>query len=173
MKRTLITVLIVVIAVTSVYFSFNYLQVREKSREDRRTQTAPSPERITVRVYFSNKQKDPQALECDKVYPVQRQILKTRTVARATLRELLKGPTETEKKEGYFTNINSGVKVRTLEVEDGLARVDFNEKLEYQVGGSCRVQAIRAQIEETLRQFSNIDEVIISVNGRIEEVLQP
>jgi spore germination protein GerM len=50
---------------------------------------------------------------------------------------------------------------------------DFNERLEYQVGGSCRVSAIRAQISETLKQFPTIKDVIILINGRKEDVLQP
>jgi spore germination protein GerM len=54
-----------------------------------------------------------------------------------------------------------------------VARVDFDEQLNYQVGGSCRVMAIRAQIEQTLKQFSTVDSVIISVNGQTEGILEP
>jgi len=45
--------------------------------------------------------------------------------------------------------------------------------LEFQVGGSCRVSAIRAEIIQTLKQFSTIKEVIISINNRTEDILQP
>jgi len=45
--------------------------------------------------------------------------------------------------------------------------------LQYQVGGSCRVSAIRAQIIETLKQFSTVKNVVISINGRTEDILQP
>jgi spore germination protein GerM len=45
--------------------------------------------------------------------------------------------------------------------------------LEFQVGGSCRVAAIRAQITDTLKQFPPVDEVIISIDDRTEDILQP
>ena len=89
------------------------------------------------------------------------------------LEELLKGPTLEEQEKGYFTNINSGVNINNLIVKNNVARVDFDEQLEFQVGGSCRVMAIRSQITGTLVQSSEINDVIISINGRIEDILQP
>ena len=102
-----------------------------------------------------------------------REILKTPAVGLAALRELIAGPTSAEKRMGYGTVINPGVVVQKLTIESGVASVDFNEELERQVGGSCRVSAIRAQIEETLKQFSTVKEVIISINGRTQDILQP
>ena len=89
--------------------------------------------------------------------------------------ELFKGPTEDEKNQGFFTSINDGVLLQSLMIgmESGTAWADFNEQLEYQVGGSCRVSAIRAQIEQTLKQFSTIKNVVISIDGRTEDILQP
>ena len=55
----------------------------------------------------------------------------------------------------------------------GWAVVDFDKTLEQGVGGSCRVTAIRAQIEKTLQQFLEIDEVVISIDGRAGDILQP
>ena len=65
------------------------------------------------------------------------------------------------------------MRIQSLTIENSVAKVDFDEQLEFQVGGSCRVTAIRAQIRETLKQFPIIDSVIISINGRTEDVLQP
>lgn len=127
---------------------------------------------LTVKAYFNNSKMDPE-FSCNKVFSVQREIPYTKAVARAVLEELLKGPTEEEKKDGFFTNINSGVKINSLVVDGRTAKVDFDERIEYQVGGSCRVSAIRAEITETLKQFESVDEVIISVDGRIEDILQP
>ena len=129
-------------------------------------------ETIKVKVYFNNDRMDPE-FSCNKVFPVEREILKTQAVARAALEELLKGATEEEKSEGFFTSINSGVKIQSLSIKDEVAKVDFDEQLEFQVGGSCRVAAIRAQITETLKQFPTVDNVIISINGRTEDILQP
>jgi len=129
-----------------------------------------------IKVYFNNDNLDPE-FSCNKVFPVERKITKTQTVARVALEELLKGATQSEKDQGYFTSINSGVVIQSLTIDPptggGIARVDFDEQLEYQVGGSCRVAAIHAQIVETLLQFPTVQEVIVSINGRTEDILQP
>ena len=130
------------------------------------------PKRQTVLVFFNNDQLDPD-YSCNKVFPVERTIPRTQAVGRAALEELLKGPTDKEKKERYFTSINGGVIIQKLTIENGIARVDFSDELEFQVGGSCRVAAIRAQIIETLKQFPSVSEVIISINKRTEDILQP
>ena len=133
---------------------------------------APEEELMTVKAFFNNNNLDPE-FSCNKVFPVEREIVKTQAVARAALEELLKGPTEEEKELGYFTSINEGVKIQSLTIENGLAKVDFDEQLEFQVGGSCRVAAIRAQIRETLEQFPTVNEVLISIDNRTEDILQP
>jgi spore germination protein GerM len=115
---------------------------------------------------------DPE-VSCIKVFPVRRQIGQTRAVARAALQELLQGPTPAERAAGYYTNINPGVVIQKLSVKNGVARVDFNKTLEYRVGGSCRTGAIIAQITRTLKQFPTVTRVIISINGRTEDILQP
>src|SRR3989338_4394401 len=137
-----------------------------------RFKQSSAEETTKFKIYFSNSKLDPE-FTCVKVFPVAREIPKTQAVARAALDELLNGLTEKEKADKYLTNINEGVKIQRLEVKDGIAKVDFNDKLEFQVGGSCRVAAVRAQITETLKQFPTIKEVVISINGRTEDILQP
>jgi len=129
-------------------------------------------ETITVQAFFNNNMLDPE-FTCTKVFPVERVIPKTQAVGRAALEELLKGPTGPEKEESFSTSINPGVKIQSLVIENGVAKVDFDEQLEFQVGGSCRVSAIRAQITETLKQFPTVKTVVISINGRTEDILQP
>jgi hypothetical protein len=128
----------------------------------------------TVKVFFSNNNLDPE-VSCNKVFAVERTIPKTQAVAQAALEELLKGVTEAEKTNGYFTSINDGVEIKSvaLNFNTGTIRADFSDQLEFQVGGSCRVSAIGAQITETLKQFNTVENVIISINGRTEDILQP
>jgi hypothetical protein len=130
-------------------------------------------ETMTIKVFFGNEQKNPGAFDCTLVYPVERKIIKTKATATAAITELLKGPTESEKQQSYFTSINSGVKLQKLVIKDNTAYADFDEQLEYQVGGSCRVASIRSQITQTLKQFPSIKNVVISINGRTEDILQP
>lgn len=126
----------------------------------------------TVKIYFSNSQLDPNT-DCQTVFPITRTIPKTTAVAKATLEQLLQGPTDTEKQQGYLTSINDEVKIQKLTIINGVAKVDFNDQLEYWVGGSCRVSAIRTQIIQTLKQFPTVKEVIISINDRTKDILQP
>ncbi len=129
---------------------------------------------MTVKVYFgTEKTGGAPNYDCSEVEAVERQIPKTAATGRAALEELLKGATEAEKQAGYVTTINSGVKIQSLTIENGAAKADFSQELEETVGGSCRVTAIRAQITETLKQFESVKEVIISIDGRTEDILQP
>ncbi len=130
-------------------------------------------ETISLKVFFGSTKLNPEVLDCSLVFPVTREVEKTVAVGRAALTELFKGTTEKEENEGYFTNINDGVEIQSLSISEGIAKVDLNSKLEEGVGGSCKVTAIRAQIEETLKQFSTVDSVVISINGNTQDILQP
>ncbi len=85
--------------------------------------------------------------------------------------ELLEGPTVEEKEKGYSTAINEGVVLNYLSVSDGVAYVDFSEELD--ASGSAMVTMIREQIEKTLLQFEDVNEVVISIEGEEVEILQP
>lgn len=130
-------------------------------------------EATEVKVYFSNTNKDPKALSCETTYPTTRRIAKTPAVATEALRELVRGATGLEQLLGFMTSINPGTELLSLKIENGVAKADFNEALQQGVAGSCRVMAIRSQIENTLKQFDSVKEVIISINGRSEDILQP
>lgn len=128
---------------------------------------------MTLKIYLGNSQLDPQVLDCNKVFMVERQALKSEAVGQAALNALLAGPTADEKAQGYFSSINQNTKLQSLNIVNGTATADFDSQLELQVGGSCRVTAIRAQITETLKQFPTVQNVVISINGRTEDILQP
>ncbi|MCK9445388.1 GerMN domain-containing protein [bacterium] len=127
------------------------------------------PRESVIKLYFG-KQGDNS---CTNLYSIEREIVKVEGIAKSTIEELLKGLTAEEKEAGYFTSINEGVKINSLTIVDGTAKIDFDGTLEKSVGGSCRVAAIRQQITQTLMQFSSIKKVIISVDGRTEDILQP
>jgi len=128
---------------------------------------------MNVLVYFGNTIKDPNAENCQKVYAVSRKVVKTEAVGRAALLELLKGTTSAEEDKGYLSSIPSGVTINSLKISKGTAYVDFNEKLGEGVGGTCLVDRIKGQITQTLKQFSTVDKVVISINGESEAILQP
>jgi len=131
-------------------------------------------EKIKVKLYFSNIKKDPEVKECDKVFAVERDMGDVYPTVEGVINELLKGVTEEELEDGYLTNLpEQGVKLQKVDLQEGVLTVDFNQALQEEVAGSCRVEAIRSQIIETLKQFEDVDEVIISIDGETENILQP
>lgn len=130
-------------------------------------------ESMNVKVYFGNKKEDPAGLQCEKTHAVERRVPKTATPLRAALEELLKGPTGPEFEHSYFTSINTGVTIQNLSLVGGTANIDFNDMLGAGVGGACRVAAIRAQITDTMKQFSSVKSVQISIEGKVADILQP
>ena len=125
-----------------------------------------------VEVYFGSMASAGED-ECLKAMPLERHVPETNALARAAVAELLKGPTLQERQAGYFTSLPPDVTINRLAITDGVAEVDFSDTLERGVGGSCRVTAIRNQIIKTLKQFASVKDVVISINGRTEDILQP
>lgn len=164
-------------------FTITSLAVYLSSEESVKTSINQEQEKEfkTLFVFFSNTERDPNLTDCGKTYPVERVLSRFSNNGKSalgefaylTLADLLKGPTEIEKGLGFLTSINEGTKVKRLVIEGGIVHVDFNDKLNEGVAGSCRVQAIRSQIVETMIQFPEIKEVVISINGNSEEILQP
>ncbi len=130
-------------------------------------------ETMSVKVFFPNSKLDPEMLDCSVVYPVTRKVEKTVAVGQVALNELFEGTNDEDTSDGYFTNINTGVTILSLSISEGIAYVDLSNKLQEGVGGSCKVESIRAQISETLKQFSTVDSVVISIEGETENILQP
>ena len=130
-------------------------------------------EGMTVSVFFGNTLYNPNQIECTKVYPVERVVKKDPKTATVALKELLKGPTVSDSKEGYSSSLNSGIELKSLSISNGIAKADFSPVLGEGVAGSCRVGQIVSQIESTLKQFPTIKEVQISIDGVSEGILQP
>ena len=127
---------------------------------------AGTAETMEVKVYFS----EGDGTDCRAVREVTRVIPRTQGVARATLQELFKGPTEAEKKSGFSsffsdqtTDILDGVNVK-----DGAAYVDLDSSVMQTLSNattSCGSQAFTASVEETLTQFPTIKKVFFAIEG--------
>ncbi len=128
---------------------------------------------LLLKVYFGNELENPGAMDCRRVFAVSRTVEPTPRVAQAALEALLAGPTAMERGRGYFSSLNSGVRLNQVTVEEGVARADFSSRLGEGVGGACLTTAIRAQITETLKQFPTVKEVEISIDGQSQDILQP
>lgn len=150
------------------------LSAKDGSEQDvvRIPVTFTRPETQSVQAYFGNAKRDPQTLRCEVAYPVSRRIVRTVAPARAALEELFQGPTSAERAAGSITSIPDGVRILSLAIENGTARVDLSRELKAASGGSCRVSAVRAQIESTLRQFPSVQRVTILIEGK-DDALEP
>lgn len=125
-----------------------------------------------IKVYFNNIEADQKLTDCRKVYPVEREVGPENSPIVSAIDELLKGLTDKDKNNGFITNIpEKDVKLQKLELKDNIAYIDFNPALQAGVAGSCKVNGIRAQITETLKQFPEIKDVVISIEGKTEGVL--
>lgn len=125
-----------------------------------------------VNVYFGNSQMG-SSEDCSKVFPVSLSILNAETFGPGALEALLKGVSPQEKEAGYSTSLNDKILIQKFEIKDKVAYVDFNSNFNKGVAGSCKVQAIKAQIETTLNNLPDIDSTIISVNGETKGILEP
>ncbi len=81
--------------------------------------------------------------------------------------ELLEGPFA----EDNFTAISEDTSLNSFSIDNGVVYLDFSSHLD--ASGSATVIMIREQIESTVLQFDNINEVVISIEGETEEILQP
>lgn len=95
--------------------------------------------------------------------------------AREALEQLLGGPTPAEEEQGYATAIPQGTRLNSYTVEGETATADFSRELLEYGGGSAMVQAITAQITETVKANDpRVKNVVITVDGvPAEEALQP
>jgi len=125
---------------------------------------------IPVKVYFSKADSN----ECGLTYPVERMVAGKIAIYRAALEELLKGPNADDVAAGYRTSIPGGVKLKSVAADAaGTVTADFDDRLAKGVAGACRVESIRAQIGATLKQFPEVHDVVISINGDTEGILEP
>lgn len=156
-------------------FSLEVLEFSAKDGSEQNLVVVPlrllSARTTTFSVFYSNVNKG-SLLDCAKVFPVERTVAQTSAVGRAAIGELLKGPTAEERAAGYLTQIPPYAALNWLVISDQAAKADFTAGLE-PGGGSCRVQAVRGEIEGTLLQFDTVETVVISVEGDSSTALQP
>ncbi len=167
MKKTILIIIVLFILIVggAYYFQMENVEDPEVSEEIEDVE-APEDMILTRKVYFGITMDGQERVEfVTRDFPVPTDDRET------TLYKLLEGPTEAEKERGYVTAINEGVSINEFYIENGVAYVDFSEELD--ASGSATATMIRDQIEKTLLQFDDIRDVIISIEGETDEILQP
>ncbi len=89
-------------------------------------------------------------------------------VERATVEQLLAGPTDAESQYVLGTAIPAGTSLNGVEIEDGVATVDLSEEFD-DGGGSAGMFMRLAQVVFTLTQFPGVTGVEFELDGEAVE----
>lgn len=98
---------------------------------------------------------------CDIVFPVKRVVAETSAVGRASLLQLLNGPTETERYESYRSSLPYNTTITSFVINGGTATVTVSKELEK--ASKCEKQRAEEQIRQTLMQIKSIRDVVIQI----------
>jgi len=169
-NNLIIYALVLVVLVLGIFVLFQYYSLGGIVNEPFEKNES---ELIAVEVFYANSIKNPEMLDCSLVFPVNRVVKNRGKIYEETLRILLDGPNLDEQTAGYKNMIPESTQLNFAKFNNGILVADFNDKLDYAVGGACWVSAIRSQIEQTMKQWPEVREVVVSVNGKSEYILQP
>ena len=149
----------------------NDAEVRVPIRFD---QTSAAQTR-TVKLYFYNENKDKDVsgnVMCSPqgLVVLERTIPLTNTPIQDALKELLKGPTATERVQAPSTEFPlAGLTLTGANLSNNVLTLSFNDPQNKTSGGSCRVQVLRSQIEATAKQFG----AVTTVRYQPSQLFQP
>lgn len=135
--------------------------ISEKEKTEEKS-VAERPIRIYL-IRFNDK------TEHVSLIPVKRRI-QTDFPLRDAMHELIKGPTQSEKKRGMLSAVPPDLKIKSIRCKDGIATIDFNEIIEEGANGSILLHRID-QIVFTATQFNTVDRVRITINGKYKKFI--
>jgi len=146
-------VLSILIAIGCLFFAGG-LQTRAQK-------SGPRPQKI--KIYFYH-----EPGEYIDLSPVTRTI-RTASPARAAIQALLKGPTAAERKQGFDGLASaSDFAIGSLTVRNGTARINFVVGSDWRgFPGDIAPARFKKAVELTLKQFSTVKEVVVSLNGDV------
>ncbi|HEV2912580.1 MAG TPA: GerMN domain-containing protein [Pyrinomonadaceae bacterium] len=119
-----------------------------------------------VRVYFP-RDGNPHPRDPFNLQFVVRNVA-TSAPARPALMALLAGPTAVERRRRLRPLDADGLTIAALTINDGTARVDFVARGGKRWAGDLSPAEFRQAVERTLRQFSTVRRVVISVDGKTD-----
>lgn len=127
--------------------------------------SAPSARLVTVQVYLARD----DVTDCKTTFAVPRRVTAP-AVLRGALTQLLAGPTEEEKAQGYgglFSSATEGY-LRDVRLDpDGVAYVDFRDLSQVipNASSSCASSVLLGQLDATVTQFRTVKAVRYSINS--------
>lgn len=129
------------------------------------TSSAPIPVKIFL-IALGDNGKSGKKIGCDdSVVGVNVLVPPTAGVLRAAIEALLAVKTRNYGQSGLITVLNqSNLKVEGVNIKDGRAIIELNGTLT--IGGVCDNPRVQAQFEETAKQFDNVKDVDVLINGK-------
>lgn len=126
---------------------------------------------MTVKIFLSDENDNPNFEDCGKVRAVERIIPKTKMVAKAALDELVKGATEAEKKQNLISIFSAETAsiIKKVNIKKGTAYVNLDEWVIKNLGTattSCGSFMFVTPIEKTLMQFPTVKRVFFAIEGK-------
>lgn len=189
-KRSFVLSLLIILLILGVLVGGEvwYLRISGKQPGVAPTLVERGPEQTTIKIYFGNKNLNPNTADCRQVFPVERTIPNDLIVRRRAIEEVLAGPTKAELEGGYYSSIpnkdeiinyrnkvkeESGeapydgdeIKIRSVKILAGSAYIDFSKEMMAYGQDKCRAEAIRAQFNETVKQFPKTGAATILIEG--------
>ncbi|MEM5947947.1 GerMN domain-containing protein [Spirochaetia bacterium 38H-sp] len=140
----------------------------EKSKEPSHT-TEETKKTINMLIYFAKVYDNGEVITA----PVPRKIEYKDAPLTSTLKTLLAGPTETEKKSGIKNLIPEGTKLLGVSVKNRIAYINMSEDLRFNPLGQEGLLIELKQIVYTATQFPTVDKVQILIEGKIIPYLAP
>jgi hypothetical protein len=115
----------------------------------------------------------PEEAPSRTVVPVTRLVKDSPAVLRASLTELLQGPTEAERNVGIFSAFSPGTSglLRGVTIQDGVAKIDFSDDVSRidNLGTTNVSGQVYRELNATVFQYDTIDGVVYSLNGSPED----
>ncbi|MBX4181641.1 GerMN domain-containing protein [Candidatus Parcubacteria bacterium] len=128
----------------------------------------------SIKLYFYNESKDKDAsgnvlCSAQGLVVVNRTTPLTNSPIQDAIKELLKGPSVSEKTGGTTSEFPlSGVTLTGANLSSGVLTLSFNDPQHKLNGGSCRVNVLRAQVEATAKQFGGVNSIRYQPAGTLE-----
>ena len=111
-------------------------------------------------VYFAN-DKTNTTRDCGAVYPVKREVSQTSATGRASLIELLNGPSESERYQGYRSSIPYNAVIKSFVISDSVAKITISK--DFTKTTTCERKRAEEQIKQTLLGIESVEGVVIEV----------
>lgn len=199
-KKIILGIIAIILLAGSGFMVWNYIETsRQASKalaEAKSQATEPIQAEVTVKVYFGNKTMAPSPSDCGAVFPVERVIPNDLIVRRRAIEEFLAGPTPGEAAQGYFSGLptkeeiiayrekiktetgtapyeGDEIKIKSVKILAGAAYVVFSKEFLAYGNDPCRLGLIKAALRESLKQFPRVGGVMISIEGKENEMINP